>query len=167
MRCGCGPPCTLAPPPPAANGLSGDGPVRVGRLLASAPLRRALAATSGPLAVAVSEPLYRDAVVAARCTRWTPEDFREVAVHEKETHEPAWLITPLAGDVHTLDLAEAGEAGESGAAHERRSGDGPAPAASAVPAAPEPSRTEPADRVGTVMNGGAVFNGPVNFGISK
>ncbi|MFE2020686.1 hypothetical protein ACFW9O_21860 [Streptomyces sp. NPDC059499] len=157
----------VGPATPAANGYSGDGPVRVGRLLDSPPLRRALAATSGSLAVAVSEPLYRDVIVAAGCTQWTAEDFRQVAVHVKETREPAWLCTPLVGDIHSLDLGDPPAPGDA-------PGDAPAPGGvraavqgSGSAAAPAQEGHAASPVINTQMNGGVVIHGPVNFGISK
>ncbi|MDX2851218.1 hypothetical protein ACH5AL_36585 [Actinacidiphila glaucinigra] len=149
----------IGPATVAANGYSGDGPVRVGRLLDSGPLRRALAATSGPLAVAISEPLYRDVIVSSGCTQWTADDFRQVVVHVKETREPAWLCTPLAADIHSLDLSGP-PAPEEPQTVARNAEPG-------MERLPEERAAGPGIGTQVNMDGGVVFHGPVTFGISK
>lgn len=78
----------------APNGFAGDGPVVVGRLLDSRPLRRALAADMGAdLAVILSRQVYAD-TVAAEMTDLRPADFAEVHIEAKEFTDSAWIRVP-------------------------------------------------------------------------
>ncbi|WP_187283161.1 hypothetical protein [Streptomyces sp. t39] len=84
----------FGPASPGPNGFVGRAPVEIGRILDSAPLRRALAAAPDAcLAVAVSASVFHDTVGAAYTT--VPADaFRRVRVEEKEYRGDAWIWVP-------------------------------------------------------------------------
>ncbi|MFF0431750.1 hypothetical protein ACFYU9_05930 [Streptomyces sp. NPDC004327] len=84
----------FGPAAPGAGGFVGSAPVETGRILDSAPLRAALdEAPDACLAVAVSAAVFRDVVKEAHTTL-RPEEFRQVAVTEKEYRGQAWIWTP-------------------------------------------------------------------------
>jgi hypothetical protein len=91
---------------PASNGFAGQGVVVVSRLLNSAPVRAALAATDANLAVIVSRGIFDD-VIRQGHTSLRPDEFRRVEVREKEYVDEAWLRVPGA-NVHMLTLGEPG-----------------------------------------------------------
>lgn len=86
-----------------ANGFVGRAPVEIGRILDSAPLRRALElAPDACLAVAVSATVYDD-VVSDAYTSIPADEFRQVRVEEKEYRGKASIWVPGV-DVRQLDL---------------------------------------------------------------
>ncbi|MET9886223.1 hypothetical protein ABZZ20_24430 [Streptomyces sp. NPDC006430] len=86
-----------------ANGVIGEVPVEVGRILDSAPLRAALAGVEDAcLAVALSPTLFND-VVAQEYTTIRVAECREVRVRAKEHDGRAWIWVP-GHDIRGLDL---------------------------------------------------------------
>ncbi|WP_083749400.1 hypothetical protein [Frankia sp. CcI49] len=77
----------------ASNGVAGQGPVVVSRLVGSEELRAALTSSGANLAVVVSGPVFND-VIAQGHTTLRPTDFREVRVREKEYTGQAWIWVP-------------------------------------------------------------------------
>lgn len=136
----------------ADNGYAGQGVVLVSRLVDSRPPHLALEQDDGALlAVMVSDEVYQD-VVVQRHTKLTDQDFREVAVDNKETRVRAWLRVP-GSDIRALRLEAPGGA-------QRAVAPGPA---SAVTRAPGLGQGQ---MVHTVVNGSVHAPGAV-FGISN
>lgn len=105
----------------ASNGFAGRPVVTVSRLVGCAPLRQALAAApDAGLAVVLSRQVYSELVLGGH-TRARPEDFRRVAVRDKELDDDAWLRVPGV-DVHRLRLASTCDAPPAG--HGRPAGGG-------------------------------------------
>ncbi len=88
---------------PASNGFSGQGVVVVSRLVSSQPIRKALIASDGDLAVIVSRQVFMDTVIQGH-TSFDPNAFRKVRIQNKEFSDDAWIWIPD-GDVHALDLS--------------------------------------------------------------
>jgi hypothetical protein len=87
----------------ANNGFAGQGVVVASRLLNAQPLRQSLiAAENANLAILISDLVYND-VVRQNHTTLRAEDFRKVAISEKELHSEAWLLIP-GFNVHQLTL---------------------------------------------------------------
>jgi hypothetical protein len=91
----------------SSNGFAGRPVVTVSRLVGCRPLRQALAvAPDAGLGVILSRQVYGELVLGGH-TRARPDDFRRVAVREKELDDAAWLRVPGV-NVHGLRLGPAG-----------------------------------------------------------
>lgn len=92
---------------PAASGYASNGPVDVGRLLDSAPVRAALEAVpDANLVQVISESIYHGSV-RQRFTDLSPDDFAEVVVDtpSKGFHATAWIRVPGASAEQLSRLA--------------------------------------------------------------
>ncbi|MER5944556.1 hypothetical protein ABT127_00685 [Streptomyces sp. NPDC001904] len=106
---------------PAANGFAGSAPVAIGRIRDCAALRAALdQLPQAPLAVGLSETVFRDVVQGKAYTTLRENEFRQVPIEEKEYRGAAWIWVPGA-DVRTLDLSPAVLRDERHGAHPVRS----------------------------------------------
>lgn len=90
----------------SANGFSGQAPVLVSRLLASAALHEALAdVPEANLALALSESLYEE-LVLNRLTSLRPDDFGAIEIREDKFQGRAWIRVPVRGSRPPLRAAE-------------------------------------------------------------
>jgi hypothetical protein len=125
-------------------GFPGKGAVEVTRMVDGDPVRLALRRSDAPLAVVISETIYRDSIAQGH-TELRPEQLREVEIRNKEFRRQAWLHLP-GHDVHAVDLRPEAEPSE-------------------------PGRSRPAVRDGAVPHIVNTFEAPIhaqriNFGIS-
>ncbi|MFJ3141475.1 adenylate/guanylate cyclase [Streptomyces halstedii] len=88
------------------HGIGGHAVIRAFRLCDSDPLRKAVAAARGDLAVLVSETIHED-VVRGGYPGIAPQAFHAVDVHVKETAVRAWLHVPGDEDAARRVAAEA------------------------------------------------------------
>lgn len=78
------------------HGFVGDAVNKVFRLSEATPLKEALAASPGTVAVIVSEEIYRDVIRHIPAAR--PEMYQRTGVKVKETDTEAWICLPDAPD---------------------------------------------------------------------